>query len=83
MEILGLLGFFMILGCWFGMYFRVRREHPQHPLAKYSNYMGMRKTASWRLIGFYKQQYGFDLWLSGFCLGWALVVILVVANIGG
>jgi len=80
LEILGILGFFLILGSWFVMYFRVRREHPQSPLARYSNYIGVRKSASWRLVGFYRHHYGFDAWMWGFWIGAALIVMALLGH---
>jgi hypothetical protein len=81
-EILGGVGFLLILVCWFGMYFRIRREHPQHPLSSYWNYVGVSKAASWQLVRFYRRCYGFDMWLCGFVIGVAMMVILVLVGIG-
>ena len=82
METLGILGFLLILGSWFAMYSRVRREHPQHRLARYGNYIGIHKGAAWRLVAFYRQEYGFDIWLWGLTVGAVIVAVVVVQGIG-
>lgn len=64
------------------MYFRVRRDHPENPLARYSTHVAAwnRAGALRRLLGFYRKHYGFDAWMGVFTLG---VVLLIVALVMG
>lgn len=85
METLGISGFVLLLAGWFGMFFRVRRDHPGHALSDYRNYMGPRlfgvkigRTAL-SLIPFYWRHYGMDVWFSVSAIGFALLAIAIIA----
>lgn len=86
MEKLAILGFFLLLAGWFGMFFRVRRDHPDSPLSKYENYIGLRlfgfrfsKRSNLSLIRFYWQHYGADGWLWVWAVGGAVILVAIVA----
>ncbi|MGH7767304.1 MAG: hypothetical protein ACREQP_07600 [Candidatus Binatia bacterium] len=84
MEIGNSRGFFLLAG-WFGMFLRVRRNHPDSPLSKYKNYIGPRlfrfrsgKRSNLSLIRFYWQNYGADGWLWVWAVGAAVVLVAIV-----
>lgn len=84
METLVILGFVLLLAGWFGMFYRVRRDHPADPLANYQNYLGPRLfgfkvgKSGFSLIRFYYQHYGVDGWFWIWASGLALILAAVV-----
>jgi len=84
MDTIGILGFVVLLVSWFGMFFRVRRDHPGHPLADYSSYIGPRMFGSrsrsgFSLLPFYRQHYGTDGWFLLAMAGLALLAVAAIA----
>ena len=86
METLVILGLVLLLVGWFGMFFRVRRDHPNHNVAKYGSYTAPRAfglrfggRSAFSLVMFYWQHYGVDAWLSAAALG---VILFVIAALG-
>lgn len=85
MEAAGILGFALFLAGWFGMFFRVRRDHPANPLSSYRNYLGPRPLglkigkSGVSLVRFYLQQYGAEGWFWIGAAGLALILYAVFA----
>jgi len=84
MEIPIMLGFVLLLAGWFGMFFRVRRDHPGNPLSKYQNYLGPRLfgfkfgKSGFSLVHFYLKHYGPEGWFWIGAAGLALILYAVV-----
>jgi hypothetical protein len=85
METLVISSFVFLLAGWFGMFFRVRRDHPNLPVSKYSNYIGPRlfgfrfsKRSNLSLIRFYWQHYGADGWFWVWGTGMALIIVVAI-----
>lgn len=78
----GGIGFSLVTGSWFAIYLRVRRELPDHPLAK-ANYFTP-PLRDWfvgtRLVTFYVRHYGLDLRSWVLLIGLAMLVITAVAQ---
>lgn len=83
-AVVGGIGFSLMTGSWFAIYLRVRRELPDHPLAK-ANYFSppLRDLfVGTRLVTFYNRHYGLDMRSSGLLIGLAMFIALpVTANI--
>jgi len=86
METLVIVGFLFVLVGWFGMFFRVRRDHPNREVSRYGSYTGPRVfgfkfegRSAFSLLRFYWQNYGVDAWLSITALG---VLLMVIAALG-
>jgi hypothetical protein len=78
MESLGLGGFVLLLAGWFGMFARVRRDHPGHPLANYSTYVSFGRRSGFSLLPFYWRHYGLDVWFAVSMIGIALIAGAIV-----
>ena len=86
METLAILGFALLLGGWFLMFFRVRRDFPDRAVSKYGSYTGPRvfglrvgSRSAFSLLRFYWQHYGVDARISLAVLG---IVLIGIAAIG-
>jgi hypothetical protein len=83
MEAFVILGFVLLLAGWFGMFFRVRRDHPANPLSNYLNYLGSRSLgfkigkSGFSLIRFYYQHYGVGGWFWIWASGLALILFAI------
>lgn len=83
-------GFMLITIAWAGMYFRLKRELPDHPLARARfvdvrwGYRGRAKGQRllWRLVRFHFERHRFDLWsmllIAGLMLFLAAIVVVGV-----
>ncbi|MGH7831131.1 MAG: hypothetical protein ACREP8_13255, partial [Candidatus Binatia bacterium] len=85
METLVIVGFVLLLTGWFGMFFRVRRDHPNREAAKYGSYTGpsvfglrFGRRSAFSLVMFYWRHYGVDAWFAAAVLGILLIVIAAV-----
>jgi hypothetical protein len=58
------VGFLAFTAGWVGMYFRLKRESPEHPLAK-ATLIGRRAARRlFDLIGLHWRRHGLDIWTS-------------------
>jgi hypothetical protein len=85
MDTLAILGFALVLGAWFLMFFRVRRDFPDRGVSRYGSYTGPRVfgfrvggRSAFSLVTFYWQHYGLDARISLGVLGVLLIVIAAI-----
>ena len=58
------VGFLAFTAGWVGMYFRLKRELPEHPLAKATLFGRRAAGRLFDLIGLHWKRHGLDIWTS-------------------
>lgn len=88
---MGASGFLLGTIGWAGMYFRLKRELPDHPLARAQRVQvrwGYRSRAKgqrllWRLVRFHFERHRFDLWSMLMIAGLMLMLVSIAVIAGG
>lgn len=69
LDSVGIAGFWLLLLAWLGMFMRVRRDLPGHPMARYTSHnrllrpLALGAGGGLLLIPFYYRRYGVDGWV--------------------
>ncbi|MBA3562925.1 MAG: hypothetical protein H0W33_02735 [Gammaproteobacteria bacterium] len=90
-PVVGAFGFMLITIAWAGMYFRLKRELPDHPLARAQLVQvrwGYRSRAKgqrllWRLVRCHFERHRFDLWSMLMIAGLLMMILSTITVLVG